>query len=247
MIKALRNFGEYVMLMFKAIAVPERWSVFFRQTSKEIFKLGIDSIWIVVFISVFIGAVLTMQISLNIKSPLIPEFTVGYISREVILLEFSSTIMCLILVGKVGSSIVSELGTMRVTEQIDALEIMGVNSANYLIMPKIVAFVCFIPVLVIFSMFFGFLGGYLVGWMTNAITIAKYEYGIRFWFNAFYIGHSIIKSMVFAFIISSTASYFGYYVQGGALQVGKASTNSVVMSSVLILALDLVMTQLMLT
>lgn len=247
MIKALRNFGEYVLLMYKTIAIPERWSAFFRQTSNEIYKLGIDSIWIVIFISVFIGSVLTLQISLNIHSPLIPDFTVGYISREVILLEFSSTIMCLILVGKVGSSIVSELGTMRVTEQIDALEIMGVNSANYLIMPKIVAFVCFIPVLVIFSMFFGFLGGYLIGWLTNAITIAKYEYGIRFWFVPFYITHSIIKSMVFAFIISSTASYFGYNVKGGALQVGKASTNSVVMSSVLILALDLVMTQLMLS
>jgi phospholipid/cholesterol/gamma-HCH transport system permease protein len=233
--------------MYKTIAIPERWSAFFRQTSNEIYKLGIDSIWIVIFISVFIGSVLTLQISLNIHSPLIPDFTVGYISREVILLEFSSTIMCLILVGKVGSSIVSELGTMRVTEQIDALEIMGVNSANYLIMPKIVAFVCFIPVLVIFSMFFGFLGGYLIGWLTNAITIAKYEYGIRFWFVPFYITHSIIKSMVFAFIISSTASYFGYNVKGGALQVGKASTNSVVMSSVLILALDLVMTQLMLS
>jgi len=246
MIKALRNFGEYIILVLRTFTIPERWSVFFRQTLKEIFKLGVDSLWIVIFISIFIGAVLTIQVSLNIKSPIIPDFTVGYITREVILLEFSSTIMCLILAGKVGSNIASELGTMRVTEQIDALEIMGINSANYLILPKITAFVCFIPVLVIFSMFFGLLGGYFIGWATDMITIAKYEYGIQYWFNSYYIGYSIFKSMVFAFVIASTASYFGYNVKGGALQVGKASTNSVVMSSVLILALDLVMTQLML-
>jgi phospholipid/cholesterol/gamma-HCH transport system permease protein len=247
MIKALTKFGEYTLLMVRTFNVPDRWNVFFRQTMKEIYKLGVDSLWIVVFISVFIGAVITIQVSLNIQSPLIPDFTVGYIAREVILLEFSSTIMCLILAGKVGSNIASELGTMRVTEQIDALEIMGVNSANYLILPKITAFMIFIPVLVIFSMFFGIAGGYFIAWATDMITIAKYEYGIRYWFVAYYIGYSIIKSMIFAFIIVSTASYYGYNVKGGALQVGKASTNSVVMSSVLILAMDLVITQLMLS
>jgi phospholipid/cholesterol/gamma-HCH transport system permease protein len=154
--------------------------------------------------------------------------------------------MCLILAGKVGSNIASELGTMRVTEQIDALEIMGINSANYLILPKLIAFVLFIPVLVIFSMFFGIIGGYFIGWATDIITVAKYEYGIRYWFSSYYIGYSIFKSMVFAFVIASTSSYFGYNVNGGALQVGKASTNSVVMSSVLILTLDLIMTHLML-
>ncbi|MCC8144873.1 MAG: ABC transporter permease [Bacteroidales bacterium] len=247
MIKALQKFGEYILLMFRAISIPERWGVFFKQTFKEIYKLGVDSLWIVIFISVFIGAVLTIQVSLNIQSPIIPDFTVGYITREVILLEFSSTIMCLILAGKVGSNIASELGTMRVTEQIDALEIMGVNSANYLILPKIAAFMAFIPVLVIFSMFFGIMGGYFIGWATDMITVAKYEYGIQYWFQPYYINYSIIKSMVFAFIIVSIASYYGYYVKGGALQVGKASTDSVVMSSVSILALDLVMTQLMLS
>jgi len=213
---------------------------------KEMYKLGVDSLWIVVFISIFIGAVITIQVSFNIQSPLIPDFTVGYIAREVILLEFSSTIMCLILAGKVGSNIASELGTMRVTEQIDALEIMGVNSANYLILPKLVAFILFIPVLVIFSMFSGIIGGYVIATFTDIITITKYEYGLRYWFVPFYIGYSIIKSMVFAFIIASVASYYGYYVKGGALQVGKASTNSVVLSSVLILTFDLIITQLML-
>lgn len=247
MIKALSKFGEYTLLMFRTISIPDRWSVFFKQTVKEIYKLGVDSLWIVIFISIFIGAVLTIQVSLNIQSPIIPDFTVGYITREVILLEFSSSIMCLILAGKVGSNVASELGTMRVTEQIDALEIMGVNSANYLILPKIVAFVIFIPVLVIISMFFGILGGYFIAWATDMITISKYEFGVQYWFEPFYIGYSILKSMVFAFVIVSTASYYGYYVKGGALQVGKASTDSVVMSSVLILALDLVMTQLMLS
>jgi phospholipid/cholesterol/gamma-HCH transport system permease protein len=246
MIKALHDFGEYVLLMFRTITIPERWSVFFKQTLKEVFKLGVDSLWIVIFISIFIGAVITIQVSLKIASPLIPDFTVGYIGREIVILEFSSTIMCLILAGKVGSNIASELGTMRVTEQIDALEIMGVNSANFLILPKIVAFVCFIPVLAIFSMFFGIMGGYLIAWSSDVITAAKYEYGIQYWFKAYFITYTIIKSMVFAFIISSIASFFGYNVRGGALQVGKASTNSVVMSSVFILTLDLIITHLML-
>jgi phospholipid/cholesterol/gamma-HCH transport system permease protein len=244
--KALQKFGEYVILILKTLSIPERWSVFFRQTLKEIYKLGVDSLWIVIFISSFIGAVLTIQVSLNIQSPLIPDYTVGYITREVILLEFSSTIMCLILAGKVGSNIASELGTMRVTEQIDALEIMGVNSANFLILPKITAFIVFIPVLVIFSMLFGLIGGYFIAFATDIITVSKYELGIQYWFNSFYIGYSIIKSMVFAFIISSISAYYGYNVKGGALQVGKASTDSVVMSSVLILVFDLVITQLIL-
>ncbi|MDR1737427.1 MAG: ABC transporter permease [Candidatus Symbiothrix sp.] len=246
MIKALHKFGEYLQLMYRTFSMPDRWSETFRQTIREISKLGVDSLWIVIFISIFIGAVLTIQISLNIKSPMIPAFTVGYITREVILLEFSSSIMCLILSGKVGSNVATELGTMRVTEQIDALEMMGVNSANYLILPKIFAFVLFIPVLVIFSMCFGFIGGYLIGWMTDVITIAKFEYGIRFWFNAYYISYSVIKAMVFAFIIVSISAYYGYTVKGGALQVGKASTDAVVLSSVMILATDLVLTHLML-
>lgn len=245
--KTLQKFGQYVILMLRALTVPERWNIFFKQTMKEIYKLGVDSIGIVIFISLFIGAVLTIQVSLNIQSPLIPDFTVGYITREVILLEFSSTIMCLILAGKVGSNIASELGTMRVTEQIDALDIMGVNSANYLILPKLVAFIIFIPVLVIFSMFSGIIGGYIIAFATDMITVAKYEFGIQYWFVPFYIGYSIVKSMIFAFIIASISSYYGYYVKGGALQVGKASTDSVVMSSVLILAFDLIITHLMLT
>lgn len=246
--KALHIFGEYVSLMLRTISIPERWSEFFKQTSKEIYKLGVDSISIVIFISIFIGAVITMQISLNINSPMIPTFTVGYVTREIVLLEFSSTIMCLILAGKVGSNIASEIGTMRVTEQIDALEIMGVNSANFLILPKIFGFMIFIPILSILSMFFGILGGYVIGFISSEIiTISNYEIGLRYWFNPFNVTYSIIKSVIFAFIIASIASFFGYNVKGGALQVGKASTNSVVMSSVMILTFDLILTHLLLS
>ena len=245
--KALHSMGEYTLLMMKSITIPDRWSMFFKQLIKEIYKLGVDSLWIVVIISVFIGTVIAIQISLNISSPLIPKFTIGYTTREIILLEFSSSIMCLILAGKVGSNIASEIGTMRVTEQIDAMEIMGVNSANFLILPKMVGLMVFIPVLVIFSMFTGILGGIAASYGVDGMTPASFEYGLQFYFNELYIWYSIIKSVVYAFIISSIAAYFGYNVKGGALEVGKASTNAVVMSSIMILLADVILTQLMLT
>ena len=208
-------------------------------------KLGIDSIWIVIIISFFIGAVIVVQIKLNIDSPIMPRFTVGYVSREIIILEFSSTIMALILAGKVGSNISSEIGTMRVTEQIDALEIMGVNSANHLILPKITSLMAFVPVLVVFSMFFGIIGGYAVCTIGGIMPADTYEFGIQSFFKPYYVWCAILKTVVFGFIISSIASYYGYYAKGGSLDVGKASTNAVVMSSVLILIADLLVTQLL--
>ena len=244
--KWLHKLGEYILLMRRALTLPDRWSMYFKQLIREIYKLGVDSIWIVIIISIFIGFVIAVQISLNISSPLIPRFTIGYITREVILLEFSSSIMCLILAGKIGSNIASEIGTMRITEQIDALDIMGVNSANYLILPKVTGLMVFIPILVIFSMFFGISGGYIASFVSGALSPGDYEYGIQSWFNPFYITYSIIKSVIFAFVIASVASYFGYNVKGGALDVGKASTDSVVTSSVLILLLDVLITNLML-
>jgi len=233
--------GEYTLLMMKSITLPDRWSMFFKQLIKEIYKLGVDSLWIVIIISVFIGTVIAIQISLNISSPLIPKFTIGYTTREIILLEFSSSIMALILAGKVGSNIASEIGTMRVTEQIDAMEIMGVNSANFLILPKMLG-------LMIFIMFTGIMGGIFASYSTSTgMTPSSFEYGLQFYFNEFYIWYSIIKSVVYAFIISSIAAYFGYNVKGGALEVGKASTNAVVMSSIMILLADVILTHLMLT
>ena len=243
---SFKSIGEYVLLLKRVFAVPDRWSVFFKQLFKEVWKLVYDSIWIVIIISLFIGAVITIQMHLNMVSPLLPRYTVGLATRDVLLLEFSSAIMCLILAGKVGSNIASEIGTMRVTEQIDALEIMGVNSANYLIFPKIVGLVSFIPVLVILSMFTGILGGYFVALFTDVISVSTYVYGIQTMFIEYYVFYSIQKSLVFAFIIASVSSYYGYNVKGGALEVGKASTNAVVRSSVIILLFDVILTKILL-
>ena len=245
-IKSVHSFGSYVLLMSKVFSRPDRWSVFFRQFIREVYKLIIDSIWIVVIISIFIGAVITIQMQLNMFSPLFPRYTVGLATRDVLLLEFSSAIMCLILAGKVGSNIASEIGTMRVTEQIDALDIMGVNSANYLILPKIAAMVVFIPLLVILSMATGLFGGYLIALFTDMLSVSTYVYGIQAMFEEYYVWYSIEKSLVFAFITASISSYYGYNVRGGALEVGKASTDAVVMSSIIILLFDVILTKLLL-
>jgi ABC transporter, permease protein len=244
--KSLEMFGHYNLFLLKVFTIPDKWKEFFKRYIAEISKLGIDSIPLVIIISIFIGAVCAIQMQLNVTSPLIPRYAVGLATRDVILLEFSSSILCLILAGKVGSNIASEIGTMRVTEQIDALEIMGVNSANFLVLPKITALVSFIPVLVIFSMCTGLFGGYLVAEFTGIISVSTYIYGIQSFFVEWYVWYAIIKSLVFAFIISSIASYFGYYVKGGALEVGKASTNAVVSSSIIILLFDVLLTKIML-
>jgi phospholipid/cholesterol/gamma-HCH transport system permease protein len=245
MIKAFQTVGRYFMLMWRTFARPERMRMFFRQYINEMSQLGVNSIGIVLLISFFIGAVITIQIKLNIESPFMPRWTVGYVTREILLLEFSSSIMCLILAGKVGSNIASELGTMRVTQQIDALDIMGVNSANYLILPKIMGMVTTIPLMVTFSIFAGIIGAFATCWFGGVMTAVDLEYGIQYDFVEWFIWCSIIKSLFFAFIISSVSAFFGYTVKGGSLEVGKASTNAVVSSSVLILFSDLVLTQLL--
>ena len=234
-----------MMLMGHVFTKPERMNMFFKQYVAEMQKLGVNSIGIVLLISFFIGAVITIQIKLNIESPWMPRWTVGYVTREIMLLEFSSSIMCLILAGKVGSNIASELGTMRVTQQIDALEIMGVNSANYLILPKIAAMVTTIPLMVTFSIFAGIIGAFCTCWFGGMMNAVDLEYGLQYMFIEWYIWYGIIKSLFFAFIIASVSAYFGYTVEGGSIEVGKASTDSVVMSSVLILFADLVLTQLL--
>ena len=242
----IKDTGQYALLMYRVFAVPDRGRMFWRQFPKELEKLGLASLPIVIIISVFIGAIMTIQTKLNTENPLLPTYSTGLVTRDTLLLEFSSTIMCLILAGKVGSNIASEIGTMRITEQIDAIEIMGVNSANYLILPKITAFVVMMPVLVIFSMAIGLFGGYLVGVFGDIITTADYLLGIQYAFIPYYVFYSVVKSLVFAFLISSVASYYGYYAYGGALNVGKASTNAVVKSSILILFFNLLITNLML-
>lgn len=243
---SLATFGRYCLFMRRVFALPDCGRIFLRRTVQEISKLGIDSIPLVIIISIFIGAVIAIQMQLNIASPLIPAYSVGLATRDIVLLEFSNSILCLILAGKVGSNIASEIGTMRVTEQIDALEIMGVNSANYLVLPKIIGFVLFMPALVVICMATSLIGGYLVAVVTDLITVSRYVYGLQALFQEWYVWYGLIKSVVFAFIIASVASFYGYYVKGGALDVGKASTNGVVASSILILLFDVILTKLLL-
>ena len=238
--------GRYALLMKRTFSRPDNWKMFWRQLPREIIKLGYDSIFLILIISVFMGVIMTMQVVLNTENPLLPRYTTGLMLRDTYLLEFSSTIMCLLLAGKVGSNIASEIGSMRVSEQIDALEIMGVNSANYLILPKIVGLVLFMPVLVTLCVAIGLLGGVGVARFTDMITMDDFVYGLQYAFIPFYFTYSMIKSIFFGFVISSVSAYYGYYAYGGALEVGRASTNAVVNSSIIMLLADIVLTQLML-
>lgn len=241
----LTTLGHYLELMGRTFSRPERMRMFFKQYIKEMSQLGVNSIGIVLLISFFIGAVICIQLKLNIQSPWMPRFVTGYTTREIMLLEFSSSIMCLILAGKVGSNIASELGTMRVTQQIDALDIMGVNSASFLILPKILGMLTIMPFLVIFSTGAGIIGAYATSYIGHIINSDDLTLGLQHDFNQWFVWMSIIKSLFFAFIISSVPAFFGYTVEGGSVNVGKASTDAVVCSSVLILFSDLFLTQLL--
>ena len=242
--KGISTFGSYLMLMGRVLSLPERWRMFFKQYVKELAALGVDSIGIVLLISFFIGAVICIQIKLNIASPWMPNYTTGYTTREIMLLEFSSSIMCLILAGKVGSNIASEIGTMRVTQQIDALDIMGINSASFIILPKVLGLITMIPMLVVFSIVAGFAGAYATCAL-GVLSTDDLTAGLLHDFNQWYVWMSLIKSLFFAFIISSVSSFYGYTVEGGSFDVGKASTNAVVSSSILILFADIFLTQIL--
>lgn len=245
--KPFTDIGNYVLLMQRVFTRPQKGKIFRKQLFDEFQHLGIESIGIIAFISVFMGAVVAIQTAYNIDSPLIPLSMVGFTTRQSVILEFSPTVISLILAGKVGSRIASEIGTMRVTEQIDALEIMGVNSANYLIFPKITAAILINPILIIFSMWLGILGGWFAMELTGLVTMTDYIAGIRIDFEGFTITYALIKTVFFAFIISSVSGFYGYETRGGALEVGQASTKAVVYSSILIILFNLVLTQLLLT
>lgn len=247
MIKFLSDFGSYWILMGKVFAEPENYKIYYRQTVREVMLLGVNSIGIVIIISVFMGAVITLQTAYNTDNPIYPTYLIGLGCRDSIILEFSSTVIALILAGKVGSSITSEIGTMRVTEQIDALELMGVNSASFLIFPKVIAALVFNPLLTLISITVGIAGGWFAGIATGVITSSDFIYGIQYAFIPYYIVYSLIKTLFFAFIITTVASYHGYFVQGGSLEVGRASTRAVVYSSVLILLFNVILTQLLLS
>jgi phospholipid/cholesterol/gamma-HCH transport system permease protein len=247
MYKVFDTIGRYLILMKRVFTVPQKGKIFRVQLFTEFQHLGIESLGIVAIISVFMGAVVAIQTAFNIDSPLIPLSMVGYTTRESVILEFSPTVMSLILAGKVGSRIASEIGTMRVTEQIDALEIMGVNPANFLIFPKVVACLFINPILIVFSMWLGILGGLIAMMASGLVTTNDYIYGIRSYFDLFSIFYALIKTVFFALIISTVSGFFGYETNGGALEVGQSSTKAVVWSSILIILFNLILTQLLLT
>ena len=244
--KFLYKLGSYLIFIRKAFSRPEKRSVYTKEVIVEFEKLGLNSIVLVVIISFFIGAVLTLQTAYNMQSPLLPRYLIGYLTRETMLLEFSSTIVSLILAGKIGSNIASEIGSMRITEQIEALETMGVNSVSYLVGPKILASLVINPILYIFSVFIGILGGIISGLISGVVNFEDFVYGLHFSFNPYYVTYSIVKTLFFAFIFTSIPAFYRYYVQGGAREVGKAGTKAVVDSSIAILTANLVLTQIML-
>ena len=245
--KFLEQLGKYFYLLSKVFAKPEKVRIYYKQILREVENLGINSFVIVVSVSVLVGAVITIQTNYNIENPLLPSYLVGVTVRDSLLLEFSSTMMALILAGKIGSSISSEIGTMRISEQIDALEIMGVNSASYLILPKIIAAVFFFPILSLLSMFVGIFGGYLICLIADVVPPSDYIYGIQYVFYPHYVSYAITKVIFYAFIIVTVSSFHGYYASGGSLEVGKSSTKAVVHSSILVLLANLVLTKLILS
>lgn len=245
MIKLFEDIGRYVMLMRRVFTHPERFSVYYRRTIFEMEALGINSIALTAIISLFIGAVMALQMAITLESAFIPQFMIGYSTREVMVLEFSSTVVALILAGKVGSNIASEIGTMRITEQIDALEIMGVNAASYLILPKVIATVLFFPLLTLFSIVVGILGGYAIASIAGIMLPGDYIEGLFYMFEPYSITYALVKGAVFAFLITTISAYWGYYAKGNSLEVGRASTHAVVASSVAIMIFDLILTQIM--
>jgi phospholipid/cholesterol/gamma-HCH transport system permease protein len=232
--------------MSRVFRKPEKWSVYRRQIFEEVQAIGYDSLGLVAIVSSFMGAVLTIQLAYNIESPLIPLYSVGLGVRDSLILEFCPTIISIILAGKVGSSIASQIGTMRVTDQIDALDIMGVNSTGYLVGPKMIAAVLCNPFIVVISMVLGMFGGYCAGILTGEVSGNTFIYGIQYWFQPFYVVYALIKTVVFAVIITTIPAYFGYHTSGGALEVGRSSTVSVVYSIVVVLTFNLILTQMLL-
>ena len=242
----LHYIGTYFLMVVEMFRKPTKWSVMKQLILKDVDDLIIGSLGIVAFISFFVGGVVTIQTALNIDNPLIPKYLVGFATRQSIILEFAPTFMSIIMAGKVGSFITSSIGTMRVTEQIDALEVMGINSLNYLVFPKFIALTLY-PFIISISMFLGILGGLAACVFGGYATMDDYITGIQEDFQPFHIAYAFIKTMIFAFILATITSYHGYYMKGGALEVGKASTTSFVWTSVVIILLNYILTQLLLS
>lgn len=245
--KIFNSIGDYFLLLKRAFFFkPERFKMYWKEFAGQLAYMGTNTIPIVAVVSIFLGAVTVVQVAYQLISPLLPLTIISRITRDIILLELSPTILCIILSGVIGSKIASEIGNMRVSEQIDAIEVMGVNSAAYLITPKILAAIIAIPILVTFSIGIAILGGRFAATMSNIVNGELYDMGLREGFKIFNVWYALIKAFVFAFIISSVSSYYGYKVEGGSLGIGKASTTSVVTSSILILVADYIIAALLL-
>ena len=243
--KYLTQIGSYFLMLKDMFNRPVKWSVMKQLILKEIDDLIIDSLGIVCFISFFVGGVVAIQTALNLTNPLIPRYLIGFATRQSVILEFAPTFISIIMAGKMGSFITSSIGTMRVTEQIDALEVMGVNSLNYLVFPKIVALFLY-PFVIGIAMFLGIFGGYLAAVYGGFATETDFITGIQVEFIPFHIAYAFIKTIVFAFLLATIPSFHGYYMKGGALEVGKASTVSFVWTSVVIILCNYILTQLLL-
>lgn len=245
--KYLEDIGKYFIMLGQVFKRPQNGRVFYEALMKEIEELGLKSVGIIMFISFFIGGVIALQTALNLNSPLIPKSLIGFAAKRSIILEFAPTFCSIILAGKVGSYITSSIGAMRVTEQIDALEVMGINSLNYLVLPKVIATVFFYPFLISLAMILGIFGGWVAGVLSGLFTEADYIEGIQTTFDPFLVTYAIIKTLVFAFLIATVPSFHGYFVKGGSIAVGKASTQSVVWTTVLIVIANYFLTQMLLT
>lgn len=226
---------------------PQKSKIFYDSLIKEIEELGLKSLGIIMFISFFIGGVIALQTALNLEGPFIPKSLIGFAAKRSIILEFAPTFCSIILAGKVGSYITSSIGSMRVTEQIDALEVMGINSLNHLVLPKVLATVFFYPFLILLGMILGIFGGWLAGVLTGIFSGVDYIEGLQADFKPFLITYALTKTLVFAFLIATVPSYHGYYVKGGSIAVGKASTQSVVWTTILIVIANYFLTQMLLT
>lgn len=246
LLRYISQIGRYFLMLKEVFNKPTKWSVMRGLIFKEIDDLVIGSLGIVAFISFFVGGVVSIQTALNLTNPLIPKQLIGFATRQSIILEFAPTFISIIMAGKMGSFITSSIGTMRVTEQIDALEVMGVNSLNYLVFPKIIASLLY-PFLIGIAMFLGILGGWIAGVYGGFVASNEFVDGLQTNFIPFHITYAFIKTMVFAFILSTIPSFHGYYMKGGALEVGKASTVSFVWTSVVIIVVNYILTQLLLT
>ena len=234
----LESFGQYVILLRSMFTRPENVRMYWKETARQMNDIGVGSLFIVLIIGVFIGAVTAVQFAYQLNTGLIPKYYVGYIVRDSMVIELAPTITCLVLAGKVGSSLASEIGGLRQKEQIDAMEVMGINTAAYLIAPRIVAALFVIPLLVIFAAFMGIIGGYIASVMGGLVSDTDYVLGVNSFFAPYNVFMMLVKAVVFAFILTSVSCYMGYFATGGSIELGRASTKAVVTSDLLILLAD---------